>query len=505
MRKFVLATAVATTLLRHSAAYADTTAAPSDIEALREAINKQQVELDAQKKQLEALQAAKVSTQDAPRWSMPYNRPTITSSDGRSSLAVRMIVQGDYAHYVQDSAGTLATDFRRGSVGTTPNRENNAARDLSDGFYFRRARIGIEGTVNRDFNYRLIMELGGSGTEGPTRINDAWVNYTGFAPFTIQFGAGAPPANLDDSTTPEDGLFIERASPSDLSRSLAGADGRTHFSIKGSGGRWFSALTLTGRTVNDAEVNDSQSAVIGRFAALATTSANYNIHVGASGTYVIHPSDAGIDATGARYGIRFRNQPELRVDSTRLVDTGSIDADHAYAIGAEFAANWRSLFLQAENFWYGIERRNSTLPDPSFEGYYVEGSWLLTGESHRYNMATASFQNPRPFVNASSQGGWGAWELALRYSHTDLNSHDGSFGLATPAGGVRGGVQNIITFGANWYLNSNLKLVFNYLHTHADRLNPSTTAFGASPASPPIGAQIGQTLKAYALRLQYSL
>jgi len=505
MRRTFVALAIGAALLRHSPAHADEPASAAQIDALREAINKQQAELDAQKKQLEALQAAKVSTQDSPKWSMPYNRPTITSSDGRSSLALRLLVQGDYAHYSQDSAGPLSTDFRRGSVGTTPNRENNAARDLSDGFYFRRARIGVEGTINRDFNYRLIMELGGSGTEGPTRINDAWINYVGFAPFTIQVGAGAPPANLDDSTTPEDSLFIERATASDLSRSLAGADGRTQLGIKGSGARWFGALTLTGRTVNDAEVNDSQTAAVSRFAGLVATSANYNVHVGASGTYVIHPPDAGVDSTGARYGIRFRNQPELRVDSTRLIDSGSIDADHAYAAGAEFAANWRNWFLQAENFWYGVERRNSSLDDPKFSAYYVEGSWIITGESHRYNMATASFQNPRPFVNVSSQGGWGAWELALRYTHTDLNFHEGRPGLATPADGVRGGVQNILTVGVNWYLNPNMKLVFNYLHTNVDRLNPSATAFGPSPASPPIGAQIGQSLNAYALRAQYSL
>ena len=77
--------------------------------------------------------------------------------------------------YGESPAGPLTTDFRRGSVGGVPNRENTAARDFSDGFYLRRARFGVEGTIARDFNYRLLMELGGSGTEGPTRINDAWI------------------------------------------------------------------------------------------------------------------------------------------------------------------------------------------------------------------------------------------------------------------------------------------------------------------------------------------
>ena len=74
------------------------------------------------------------------------------------------------------SAGTLDSDWRRGSVGANANRENNGARDLSDGLYFRRARLGIEGTLNRDFGYRLVTEFGGGGTEGPARINDAWIS-----------------------------------------------------------------------------------------------------------------------------------------------------------------------------------------------------------------------------------------------------------------------------------------------------------------------------------------
>lgn len=477
----------------------------ADIAALQQAIEKQQAQLDEQKKQLEALKAAKIASQDAPRSSITYNRPTIASADGRSTISLRALVQTDYAHYEQRSPGSLSSDFRRGSIGTTPNRENGGARDLSDGMYFRRARIGVEGMINRDFNYRLVAELGGNGTEGPTRINDAWINYTGFAPFTIQVGAGSPPANLDDGTTPEDSLFIERASPSDLSRSLAGADGRTGIGVRGSGARWFGASTITGRTVNDAEVSDSQMAVVSRIAGLIATSSDYNVHVGASGTYVIHPPDAGTDVTGTRYGIRFRNQPELRVDSTRLIDSGSIDADHAYAMGAEFAANWRNFMIQSERFWYGIERRNFPLRDPKFNGWYVQGSWVVTGESHRYNMASASYQNPRPFVNASSQGGWGAWELALRFSRSDLDFLAGDARLATPTDGVRGGVQDNFTVGVNWYANANIKVAFNYLHIDVNRLNPSPTAFGAAPASPPRGVEIGQDFNAYALRIQYSL
>jgi phosphate-selective porin OprO and OprP len=138
----------------------------------------------------------------------------------------------------------------------------------------------------------------------------------------------------------------------------------------------------------------------------------------------------------------------------------------------------------------------------------VQGSWILTGETRRYDMATAAFQGPRPFVPFSSAGGFGAWELALRYSHLDLDFHSGLAGTAATADAVRGGEQNILTLGVNWYVNSNVKVMLNWLHVDVDRLNPAgvgnLTPFGPAPATPPIGVQIGQDLDIYGLRTQYS-
>lgn len=512
-------------------AASDPAAIEQQLNTLQQALAKQQEQLDQQQQELERLrqqlaaqssggatveqiasdaQQAKLAAQDAPRVSISNARPTITSADGRSSIALRSVVQLDAASHDQ-AADRGATDFRRGSVGAAANRDSAAARDLSDGAYFRRARFGFEGNVARDFNYRVIAELGGSGTEGPARINDFWIGYTGFAPFAIQVGAFSPPANMDDGIGVESSLFIERASPAELSRTLGGADGRIGLGLRGNGARWMSALTLTTRTVNDAEVLDSQLAAVGRFGTLLATSSDYNVHAGLSGTYVFQPPDQGSTAAATqRHVVRLRDRPEIRVDSTRLVDTGSIDADSAYVYGLEAAANWKSWYLQAESFRYGIERTAATtaLADPSFDGFYVQGSWILTGETRRYDMASAAFQAPRPFVPFSSAGGLGAWELALRYSHLDLDFHSGLAGTAATVDAIRGGTQDIWTFGVNWYLNTNVKLMLNWLHIDVDRLNPAgvgnLTPFGPAPGTPPIGLQIGQDVDIYGLRTQYS-
>jgi phosphate-selective porin OprO/OprP len=499
---------------------ADDGALTAQVEALRAAIAEQRAQLATQAKLLEAQQAqlealtsqlgqSKIASQEVPRLTLTNGRPTITAADSRSSIALRANVQVDSAIYGEAKEGPLSTDFRRGSVGAAPNRETNAARDFSEGFYFRRARFGVEGTIARDFNYRLLLELGGAGTEGPTRINDAWIAYTGLAPFTFQLGAFSPPANMDDGTAPEELPFIERASASELSRALGGADGRIGLGVKANGTRWMSAFTLTTRTVNDAEVFDTQLAAVARAGGLIATGTDYNVHFGASGTYVFTPADQGSSAAPPRHAIRFRDRPEIRVDSTRLIDTGVFDAAHASVLGLEFGANWKRFYLQGEHFWFDITRRlPSTLPDPDFTGYYLQGSWMLTGESRRYNAVTGSFQGPRPMVPFSSSGGWGAWELAARYSRMNLNFEEGLAGTAATPGSVRGGDQNVLTLGVNWYLNPNFKVMMNYLLIDVDRLNPAgpgnTTPFGPAPATPPLGVEIGQDLDVFALRTQYS-
>jgi hypothetical protein len=77
---------------------------------------------------------------------------------------------------------------------------------------------------------------------------------------------------MDDSISAENSLFIERASTVELSRTLSAADGRIGIGMRGNGTRWMSALTLTTRTVNGAEVFDSQLAAVGRFGGLIATS-----------------------------------------------------------------------------------------------------------------------------------------------------------------------------------------------------------------------------------------
>ena len=94
-----------------------------------------------------------------------------------------------------------------------------------------------------------------------------------------------------------------------------------------------------------------------------------------------------------------------------------------------------------------------------FDGGYAEASYVLTGETHKYNSATASYGGIVPANPFSlTEGGWGAWEIAGRVSTMNLNDQ-----LAT-ANGVAGGRQTVFTAGLNWYVNRNVRFMFDYLH-----------------------------------------
>jgi len=431
-------------------------------------------------------------------------RPVISTPDGRFSANLIAVMQFDVADYFQRSAGPLATDLRRAGSAS----DNTRARELSNGTTFRRARIGIGGRAFGDFEYSALFDFGGSGQEDSGHVQELWLQYSGWKPAHFRVGAFAPFIGLEDAGSTNGMLFLERPASADIARSLAGGDYREAGQVTFNTSRWFASGAITGRLVNTAgssatQPYDSQLGFIARLAALPVRSADNIVHIGIHGSYVAHPADTGgpdAAANAVRYGIQLRERPELRVDGTRLIDTGAIDANHAYTAGIEFAAQHRNLMLQSEYERIGIDRRNPALSNPRFHGFYVEGSWIITGQQRRYNSGNFAFDGPQ--VSGSfnpARGNWGVWELALRYSDTDLNYRAGAPGTAPLPDAVRGGDQQIVSAGINWYLNSIARIMLDYQHVRIDHLSPNATTFVT-----PVGAQVGQSYSAGAMRFQFA-
>jgi phosphate-selective porin OprO/OprP len=334
-------------------------------------------------------------------------------------------------------------------------------------------------------SYEFMPRLEASGIHF-IAIGNAWVQYDGWGPLKLRVGAFAPPTNFEDGTASSETLFLERAQPADLSRSTVGSPGRSATTLFAHDERTFAALSYTGGLIND--TIDRQQAVVGRFAWRPWVQGHDGFAVGVNVSHLFAPP-----RTGATHDLRLRQRPELntKVVDMRLVDTGNLDSNSLTTLGLEAAGNIGSFYAQGGVFHMMLDRAQPTLDDPSFGGWYLQGSWILTGEARLWRDNRGGYGAPEP-ANAFPENGFGAWEIALRYSNADLDHRVGLAGMAALPDAVRGGRQNITTLGLNWYPADNLRLMLNYQHVTVDRLD------GA-------GGDIGARMNLLSLRTQFSL
>ena len=327
----------------------------------------------------------------------------------------------------------------------------------NDGANFRRAEIGVSGTVMKEWSYALTYQLGGSGTDGSSSIKEAFISFDGIKGIKIQAGAIALPYTLDYATSSNDITMIERAAAVNMMVGLGSDDGRTAFGVRGATDNLFGMVYYTkDKTGNTDPKNHSESDNwVGRVAYAFHPDANSVLHVALDGTYSSHFQSSP----------SLSDRPGIRVDDLKYINTGAIaNVDTATYYGPEAAFAYGPFRVQGEYFKYDFSRKNS-LPDLSFDAWYLQASWVLTGEAYKYKMGDAAFGGVKPanpFTLAG--GGAGAWEIAARYSDADLN--DGS---------VIGGHEKLTTVGLNWYPNSNIRFMVNYIHGDEEP-TPGTSA-----------------------------
>jgi phosphate-selective porin OprO/OprP len=475
------------------------------------------------------VQSAQATAPAASLATITAGKPSIASADGRFTANFHGILQFDAGQYVQSSAGPLAIDQRRSGPAlgaTAANVDLVHARDLKAGTDTRRARIGVDGIAFGDWDYRLIFDFAGTGVENTGQFYEGWVQYSGVKPFHLRIGAFPPSIGIADQGSTNGMPLMERAAVEDIARGLAAGDTRTAAALWGSGDHWLASAAVTGRVIGVLNTGTAsavpqtfgdQLGFVGRIAGTQLFGDDWMLHLGVHGSYVARPANTGgpgavgPSATNA-YVIALSNTQELRVDGTKLINTGNIDARSASSAGVEIALQKQNFLLQSEYEQFNVGRTDVGLTSPTFHGYYVEGTWVITGERRSYNKQTAAFDAPlveHPFTWGG--GGLGAFELAARYSDMDLNFDAGAPGHAPKADAIRGGEEQNWTLGLNWYPNTFLRFMLDYENVRIDRLSPcggpnsfTNASCSASVWNTPVGAQIGQSYSAVALRSQFA-
>jgi phosphate-selective porin OprO/OprP len=178
---------------------------------------------------------------------------------------------------------------------------------------------------------------------------------------------------------------------------------------------------------------------------------------------LLHVALAGRYGTVNERSLRLRSRPELNV-APYFVDTESFAArDTRLAQGEVYYRPGRWLFGTE----YFVQKVNALdVPDPLFHGGDAVASWMITGETRRYNTAGGYFLAVSP-KRTVFQGGPGALEALLRISYIDLED-----------GAVDGGRFWRLTPMLNWYLTDHLRLELAYGVGQLDRFGTvGTTQF----------------------------
>ena len=151
--------------------------------------------------------------------------------------------------------------------------------------------------------------------------------------------------------------------------------------------------------------------------------------------------------------MRYKGRPESNV-TDNYVDTGNLPGEDAWHLGLEGLWDEGPVSVLTE---YARAWVNSTgTRDPAFLGYYVTGSWVLTGETRPYDRTVGYARRVIP------TGRWGAPELVFRFSHVDLDD-----------GIVHGGTFDRTYVGLNWWATRRWKIGAGWGLTILDRFDTS--------------------------------
>jgi len=313
--------------------------------------------------------------------------------------------------------GRLHADYAKHDADVTPLRDRGE---------LRRAQLGVEGTFTPSWAYEAVYDFVDDG-----EWKDVWVRYQGWDQGSITAGQFKVPFSLEELTSSNNITFIERALPVNA----FGLSRRVGIGLNRATKQYSFALMGFG----DAIDGDKGRGAGARFTFAPVDGKGRLVHFGLSAV-TEEPEERP----------NLRTYPESRPTDERLVRTGNLaDVDRINRIGLEGAWTAGPFSAQAEWMRASLQRGDGRA-DASLDGWYVGGSWLLTGESRGYKDGRM-----RGFTVARPAG---AWELAARYSRVDL---DGD--------GVRGGRERNVTVGVNWYAKDYVRIMANYIRVKSER------------------------------------
>ncbi|MBC6981631.1 OprO/OprP family phosphate-selective porin [Caulobacter sp. 17J80-11] len=297
----------------------------------------------------------------------------------------------------------------------------------------RRARLELAGQLGDKVRVRVDYEFTDDGD-----WNNVWASYQVADTVDVRLGQFIPAFSMEDLQSSNNIMFLERALPQ------AFAPGYTVGGELGAYGRNWTATFGAFNDPIDSDVDargTNGDSLVGRFTYDPDLAANQILHFGVGLEWRF--LDAGS-------GFRIDSKPEAFQSPVRFVNTGNLRGVNEF-VNVSLEAAWRRGNLMAQGQYVRMMLDRENRPDPDFDGWYVEGSWIPTGEERRYSKSAGLFG---PVTPKTSKG---AWEIRARYSMIDLTDKT-----------VSGGVERDASVGVTWWRTSKIRFMFEYINAVAD-------------------------------------
>ena len=338
------------------------------------------------------------------------------------------------------------------------------ADPIGDGASIRRARFAVKTQITRDWYGEVDMEL----ANGSFELKDAIFRYTGVKDWQFSVGSQKPDFSLSRNTSSRYLEFMER--PMVVS---AFAPSR-HLGVfaKYANKYFFGSASILFQEIEGQETRDYVESnnkdygmdeglsYIAKAVVRPVNEADYGIHIGGA---VMYDTPKTSDETGVYAGTRFSCRNATNISRKKYVDTDDIKNTKFNLIAtAELAGHYNGLRVESAwmSDWTYMDPEKVALDKPyHFQGWYVEGGYLLFGGKQSYDNAGAKFNRAR---NGRS---WGDVELALKYEYLNMNDYEGR----TTDQAIFGGSAELYGAALNFYLGKNVKMALNYQYVNNDR------------------------------------
>ena len=314
---------------------------------------------------------------------------------------------------------------------------------------FRRARLTLAGKA-LGWDYKVEEDFSaGNNLEG---LRDAHIARN-FGSGRLTIGLFKPYRSMEELTSSNELVMMERT----FSSATGLFGGRQHQQGVGYqrvGENYTAGVAVFNLRTPSGARNEGMGAS-GRATFAPINNDNRTLHFG--GWASVENNNLGSPDITAAVAYAGRRGPSQTIATT----TGA-SRNRVSSYGLEAAGSFGPLFFQGE--YVGATFGQPLGKDQDVTTWYVQGSWLINGGHRGYKAATGVFGAPKVAEK-------GLWELTARYD--TIENKDIANREATS-----------VIMGVNYYVNSNLRFMFNY--TQGDNAVN--------------GDQTGQ----YALRTQFS-